>query len=93
MEKKIPAVSLGFLEKPKNKLSTKSMFFPSFVGGTPVSVFASNGYCHTERETISRSSNSIIGIPLQREPYSRYDAVQEMRLKVDFPRTNLLPCL
>lgn len=46
MEKKIPAVSLGFLEKPKNKLSTKSMFFPSFVGGTPVSVFASNGYCH-----------------------------------------------
>ncbi|CAI2368132.1 unnamed protein product [Moneuplotes crassus] len=35
MEKSVPTVSLGFLEKPQNKLATKSLYFPSFIGGAP----------------------------------------------------------
>lgn len=38
MEKAVPEVWLGFLEKPTNKLCTRSLYFPSFIGGVPVSV-------------------------------------------------------
>jgi len=37
MEAIVPLVSLGFLEKPANKLCTKDLYFPSFIGGKPVS--------------------------------------------------------